>query len=176
MTWMDNLEGVCKKYGFEPVNTGETLIVAVPKMPEEEIQKEIKSIIPEGINYTFREAPKFSTMEALRTLFANVGAITLAMMVKKHKLMISIRTESSILTDKDSDVWDFVRSYLTKDKFIEGWKVMVNEEVMSEYDQKIDKALQGRLPREIGVSKDDILNLRIALETCQDVNEFIDAL
>jgi hypothetical protein len=178
MSWELEFNQLCNDNAIEPVLDGNKFLLVVPKMPSKEVQEKIRAVVPDTINFEYTEGPKVVTTAGLRSLFANAGAQEATVQIDKHSLTITIKSESPVLTEQDSQVWPLVRQFLLADKFVEGWKILVNDTVMSEYDRQLATTLasQTRPERDRGFTSDDLLNLRIALATSQDVNDFINSL
>lgn len=179
MNWETNFINACSKYNIEPVQIDGKMLFICPKMPSEEIQKEILSTFPkpEDVVYKFVEQPRMETMEGLKILFGKAGAKHAEMAIEGHTLLINISSDSPVLTETESDAWPVITQILRADPFVEGWVVKVNDTVMSQYDAKLAKMLENHAPERIrSITDEDVLNLRISLETAQDVNDFINSL
>lgn len=178
MSWELEFNQLCSENAIEPILDGNKFLLVVPKIPSEEVQRKIRAVVPETINFEYSEGPKMVTTAGLRSLFANAGAQEAMVQIDKHSLLITIKSESPLLTEQDSQVWPLVRQFLLADKFVEGWKILVNDTVMSEYNRQLATTLasQTRPERDRGFTSDDILNLRITLENCKSVDEFINSL
>lgn len=173
--WEDTFNRLCIENSIEPVIDGSNFILVVPKMPSEEVQQKIRELVPPQIQYQYREAPKISTTEGLRVLLLQAGAQSALVEIKEHILSITIQGDVPILTEQDSHIWPVIQNLLKADQFVEGWKVTVNGTLMSQYDRKMAAALstQVKPERDTSILQDEITDLRITLENCQDVNDFI---
>jgi len=176
--WQEEFLQVCKDNSIEPVPNGKELLLVVPKTPSKEIQLKLKAMIPETYSIKYTESPRIFTTEGLRILVSQAGATTAEMEIKGHIIVLSIKSESPLLTEQDSGVWKALKGLLLKDQFVEGWKVTVNDMIMSEYNRKLSETLakQTRPERDYCPTNDDIMNLKITLENCKDVNDFINSL
>jgi hypothetical protein len=180
MDWENELIKICLENGIEPIlgMSGERLLI-VPKMPNEDLKQKIREIVPSELQYKFIEGPKIMTTEGLRMILSYCGVKSAFMKRENHTLNISITSDSPHLTEQDSEVWPVIDKLLTTDAFIEGYEIKVNDKIMATYNRQVEKAIASRtltIERDVCPSKDDILNLRITLENCKDVSDFINSL
>jgi hypothetical protein len=177
-SWQTEFETICRQNSIEPLTNGNMLLLIVPKMPKEDIKQKIREIVPSELELQYQEGPKIVTTESLKILFTNVGAKSASVKFIGHTMIIDILCDSEALTSEDSPVWLSLTALLKNDAFILAWKVIVNGKVMSEFDHRINKAISSRSApeRDICPTLDEILDLRITLENCKDVNDFIKSL
>jgi hypothetical protein len=174
--WQEEFNDLCIKYKMEPIVDGSDYLIVVPKIPSQDIQNRLRAIVPQEIQYRYLESAKLSTTLSLKVLFHQIGGVTASAEMKGHTMIFKIDGESPALTDEESPVLNAIKTILNADAFIENWKIILNGTTI--YDSKLNKmlAMQVRPERDICPTKDDILNLRITLETCQDVEEFINSI
>ncbi len=179
MQWLEDLGRLCMSLdnSMEIVQerAGAKYLLVVPRMPSQDIQEKIRSIIPSEVKYEYQESPRVVTTQALKILLAEAHATSVEFHLNKHKVLLEIEGDSPMLTEKDSPAWRAIRNILIQDPFVEAFRVTVNGEIVTEFDPKISEAIKTTIKpeREIGFSTDDIMNLRIDLETCRDVEQFI---
>ena len=178
MGWDIDVKKKCEQYGIEPVMIEDQLVLVCPKLPDEETQRKITEGIPNNIPFKFQEGPRVYTGMYLKMLFQSAGATSAESEIKGHDYLITVTGDTPPLTEEDSKVWQLASDLIKADPFFESWKIVVNGKVMAGYDKRIVKILseQKKPDRTAGFSKDELLNLQITLENCQDVNDFINAI
>lgn len=176
MDWQLKLREKCDKYQIEAMVMDNQLVFVCPKIPDTKIQDEIRSICPSGTQYKFEEGPRVGTMLVIKQIFNQVQGHA-DMIIKDHDLTITAKGDDLCLA-VDSPFTIILDKVLEADTFVESWKLIVNDQVVVKGDKTIAKivAKQTRPQRENTFSNDDILNLQITLESCQDVNDFINSL
>jgi hypothetical protein len=175
--WLDDLADICRDNTMEAMTTPDGAIILVtPKMPPENVQAKIKQTIPQSVHYEIKEGPRIVTTEGLRMFLGQAGASSVLLSTKKHTLIIEISGESPLLMEKESPLWDGLERLLKHDPFVEGYEVLVNGQVILEYNATAAKALEtSKKPeRDICPTEDEIMNLRITLETSNDVLDFLE--
>jgi hypothetical protein len=178
MSWQAQLKQRCDQLSIQPIIMDNELVLICPKIPETPVKNELESIIPTGTNYRFQEGPRIETEEGLKLILKTAGAISAQVEMKGHNFTINVDSQSQYLTNQDSDIWPPINGLLNADPFIESWKILVNGTIMAEHNKIIAKIISSQIrpERDRFLSHDDILNLQITLENCQDVNDFINAL
>jgi hypothetical protein len=178
MSWETDLDKVCRDYKIEPMLEGPDFLLVVPKMPSQEVQDKLKSIIPPEIKYRYVEGPRLVTTISLRTLFQQIPGISATVEIKdkEHEMIFKIDGDAGAFSEEDSQALAFMKSILNADTFVENWKIIVNGTTI--YDSKISKmlAMQVRPERDACPTLDEIMDLRITLENCQTIDEFINSL
>jgi hypothetical protein len=174
MSWENEFSALCAENKIEAAIEGSEYLLVVPKMPSQEIQDKLRAIVPSEIQYRYVEGPKLATTLALRIMFKQMK-VSCTVEMNGHAMTFTIEGDSPAFTEENSPLLDALKIILEADTFVEDWKIILNGETI--YDSTLTKmlAMQIRPERDIGFTKDDILNLRIALE-CQDVNDFINSL
>jgi hypothetical protein len=177
LEWEQEFMNICIKNQIEPIvdAIGNYLLV-VPKMPSEEIQNRLRAIIPTDIQYQYSEGPRLVTTEGLKQIFSHLGVQGAAIELKDHNLILRVATENSQTMEESSPIWEPVNKLVSSDPFVKNWKAIVNDKVV--YDSIIAKTManQTRPEREVCPTKDEIMDLRITLENCEDVNDFINSI
>jgi hypothetical protein len=178
MIWQTEVKNICKQYDIDPVMIDDELVLICPKMPDKDVQKKLTEVIPSTTPYKFQEGPRLSTSTALKILFQTAGAASADSEIKGHDIVITITGQTPPLIEEESPVWGIAAGILKVDPFIDSWKIKINDKVVSEYNKTVATMIanQKRPERVTSFSNDDILNLQITLENCQDVNDFINAL
>jgi hypothetical protein len=174
--WARDFLKICIDNDIEPALEGHEYLLVVPKMPPQEVQDKLREVIPPDIQYRYVEGPRLLTTNGLKGLFQQMAVKSALIEMKDHTMIFKIEGDAPALTDEDAQGIAFMKKVLEADPFVENWKVIVDNKTI--YDSTIDKmlAMQVRPERDACPTKDDILDLRITLENCQDVNDFINSL
>ena len=178
MSWERDFDRLCGEHKIEPVLEGSEFLLVVPKMPSQEIQDKLKTIIPPEIKYRYVEGPRLVTTISLQTMFKQIQGISATVEIKdkEHSMIFKIDGDAGAFSEEDSQALAFMKSLLNADTFVENWKIIVNGTTI--YDSKISKmlAMQVRPERDACPTLDEIMDLRITLENCQTIDEFINSL
>ena len=175
--WEQEFLSICIKNKIEPIIDGAgNYLLVVPKMPDKEIQDRLRTLIPSDIQYTYSEGPRLVTTEGLKQIFGQLKVQSATIELKDHDLILRVNMENTQMVDECSPIWDPVNKLVSSDPFVENWKAIVNDKFI--YDSKVIKTManQTRPERDTCPTKDDIIDLRITLENCRDVNDFINSI
>jgi hypothetical protein len=159
----------CSKHEAEASYDDNAIVLRSPYDLAEEAKAEIAGTLPEGVTLKFIAAPKSSTITDIRNLLDSVHAPGEA---TTEPGSATIRVEG---IEEDHPVWGELSNVLRKDRFFKSWKFIVNGKEMVVNPKVVDEIEKNaRLRARFG--DDDMLNLKIALESTQDVNDFINSL
>lgn len=180
--WEKKLIKICYDLKIEPAafNRDKKIIFICPKIPEEKIKINLVQMIPKDWRYEFVEGPKTITMETFAVILQQVGVITPPEIKREdHKLTVKaqVQTRAGLdPLDRDHPVWDSITDLFKNDGFFNSWNVTLNDVTVS-YDARIAKEVQNQHNiREISIREDEITDLKILLETTEDVNDFLKGL
>ena len=169
--WQEKLAKICENFKIEPLQESDRIIFMCPKMPEEKTKVELVDIIPKSMRYEFIEAPKTSTIFAIRAILIQLGAYKSIVQPSGRTLKIEALNLQSI--DSDNPAWDSISQLLKKDGFFTAWEITFNDNTIK-YDLNIDKEIEKQHHiRDHRIQGDDITNLKIILNSTQDVNDFL---
>ena len=151
-------------------------MVSPKKLDEDQIRVLTEHIPPDCL-YHVQVGLRITTQEGLKVLFQKAEVQAEARM-KGHVMVITATGSNPLIEEEDSPFWEGLVALLKNDPYIEGWKVLLNDKVVREYDKAISDMLakQTRPVNDRGITNEHILDLRISLETCQDVNDFINSI
>jgi len=173
MEWYKGLVEQCVKYGVEPVLENNQVFLLCPKLPDTPVQEQITELIPQTIKRKFIESPKQSSYTIVKSILGSFGGRT-AKFNQSRDLVLEV-TGSGSITKEDCSVWEEVHAVLKKDGYWKSWEIILNNESRGIYDTKLTEEIIKNKTREFGFSKDDILNLKIQLET-STCDEFLRSL
>ena len=182
LTNLNEFDALIKKYELEPINSNGKLVLVCPRMPSSEVQQNIKRYVPPEIDVQFVESLRMSTMEALCNLLLNGqgGALVMPFVpqLKEHRMTLKLSGNTMVL-EPESAIWDVVKRILVADKYLDGFEIIANgnevlnfDRALAQAQEKVAKELERRPTRMSWISKDDVTNLSIALNT-NSVEEFL---
>lgn len=164
MDWMEQLKKTCLNKGYDLVNDKGTLIIICPEEPEPSFKKSLKTLAT--VPLEFRVAPSVGTQMALQRLLELLGG---KIEVKDHHLNLDCHNDAP-----DENLWNNLSDLLSKDVYFKSWTVTVKGKDIIVYDKTVaNECLTQHNLRPTPFSNDDILNLRISLNTCNSVDEFL---
>lgn len=164
MDWMEQLKKTCLNKGYDLVQDKGTLVIICPDEPEESFKNSLKTLVT--VPLEFRVAPSVGTQMALLRLVELLGG---QMEVKNHHLNLNCHNDAP-----DESLWDNLSELLSKDVYFKSWSVTVKGKDVMTHDRNVAKECQTQHNlRDLPFSNDDILNLRISLNACNSVEEFI---
>ena len=164
----------CEQYDIDPITNGNEVLFICPKLPPQDVQDQIVKGLPEKLPFRFVEGLRSTTTAGLQILIRNAGANSMKASVEGRKVIIHLEGQSPHL-DKGSEVWNTINTLMLADRFVEEWEVSLNGETVLSCNKKICAEIADRKEGKV-ILDDDILNLRIALETSEDVMDFIKGL
>jgi hypothetical protein len=178
--WEETLMKVCTENLIEFIRDTRGILLISPQTLNAETQKKIRGLVPIEMSVKFQEGPRLGTVSALRLILREMS-VQADMEIIKHTISISITDNNESFSEKAESACAIIEEILKQDAFIQGWTITVNGSVVKEHDVKkatmIKKALASRpTDRNFCPTKDEILNLKIALGKDQDVNDFINSL
>lgn len=177
--WQDNILKICKKEKIEIYPSQAPLgmmgyIFYRPTPVNKTIQEEIKKNVPDNIPIAFKDKENPVTFPALIALFITSGARRPPKFkVEDHHITINAY-------DIDPNQVDRMRidTILEKDNFFNSWTVNVNDQLLYESNligKKLSKEIQkNKNLREQILTDTDITDLKINLETCNNIDEFLE--
>ena len=178
MEWRDTLLKICKREHIElfPASTpeGQQAIVFYRERPlEDSLVKEIESLVPKEIGVGFKYQDKPQTIPALiATLLISGARSRPQFKIEGHHLIIDISGLEEERVDRMK-----IDTILEQDGYLQSWTVNINGQKL--YDMNL---IGRRLSLEIQNNKkirnqvftdSDMTDLKISLETCRTVDEFL---
>jgi hypothetical protein len=168
--WYYKLLKICNKHNFEPlVDDNNKLIVICPVKPSTQTQTEIYGLIPENINIVFQESIKYSAVTAINLILKSSGIRGMEMASDGRKLSIKVLGD----VEPEPHIYSTVSDILTKDEFYREWRFFINGDERLVVIPKVTAALQSNKPRDTSISKDDVQNLVIALNSATGFDDFL---
>lgn len=156
---MDILE-LARKYNLEIAQSASTLIVISPKSLPEEVTNQLMAYFQgRGLETDIVIGPKPSLVNKLAYLTQGR-----AMLERKNKKLIVTCQEVP-----EQDIWEEIINVVKEDDFYDYIDVKVGADVCYTFSKF---CVVPTTKRETCISSDDILNLRIALETATSLEDF----
>lgn len=167
MEWIDKLQQACLDKGYDVVSQTGTLVVFCPEEPDKTFMEAMEHLSELPIK--FLVAPSLKSQVAFHHLVQTLGG---ELKVNDHQLVFDCQNEPP-----DEELWSRVSDLLIKDKYFRSWKITVKGTDVLTYDRKVASECQTQHSfRDRSFSKDEILNLKIALNNCDTVDAFIKSL
>lgn len=168
--WYYKLLEICSKQNFEPlVDDNNKLTVVCPTKPSSQLQKTIVDIVPNFLTVEFQESIKYSAATAINLILKTSGVRGMALASDGRKLRIKILGD----VEPDSSTISSISDILSKDGFYREWRFYQEEEERLVVIPKVAEAMQSNKPRDTSISKDDIQNLVIALNSASNLDDFL---
>jgi len=164
----EKLMDVCAKNDLEIVPSEGVLLIVGAHMPSAIIQSSIEALMA-GHPIQFVETFKQSSAIRLREVFARAGAASFAMAANKRA--VEIRVQGPI--DKTDIPEPEVSDVMVKDGFFDTWTVALNGEEVYKTSAQAIRACEGHNIRERIINNDDIVNIKILVESCDSVDELL---
>jgi hypothetical protein len=173
--WKTQLLKKCLELKIEPAMMSETKITFLcPHIPPGKEKQSLISILPENIDTEFVEGPKETTIIQLQFYAIKMGARGIQPVSKDHHLVVTLIPGHDAIEATDP-AWAETSEVIQKDGYYDSWEIICGE-IHLTYNLKMIEEAKRRPVRDLSISKDDILNLKIALGASQDVNDFIRSL
>jgi hypothetical protein len=167
MEWIDKLQQACLDKGYDVVAQSGTLVVFCPEQPDKVFMEAMEHLSELPIR--FMVGPSLKSQTAFQYLVQTLGG---ELKVNNHTLMFECLNEPP-----DEELWTRVSDLLIKDKYFRSWKITVKGTNVLTYDRKVASECQDQHNfRDRSFSEDEILNLKIALNSCDTVDAFIKSL
>lgn len=164
----------CNKYFIEPISNGKEVLFICPKIPPKDAQDRITKGLPKELPFRFIEGLRSETTAGLKILMRNAVADTTRLKIEGRKVTVIIEGQSPHL-DRQSQVWEAINELMYQDRYVEEWEITLNGETILVCNKKVFEEIASRKEGKV-ILDDDVLNLRIALETSEDVLDFIKGL
>lgn len=167
MEWIEKLQQACLDKGYDVVSQSGNLIVFCPEPPERLFVEAMTELATVPIK--FLVAPSLKSQVAFQHLVQTLGG---ELKVNDHQLVFECQNEPP-----DEELWNRVSDLLLKDKYFRSWKITVKGNDVLTFDRKVASECHTQHSfRDRSFSKDEILNLKIALNACDTVDAFLKSL
>jgi len=179
--WFDELAEKLVKLGIEIAMTegpaGPKVTVAGPdKEPCQEAKDALWALTPTGVAQEYRWGLLHSTVARLSSGFGRALKSITKGTGERHLVITMIE---EIDPDKVEMVTGAVNGILSQDKFPESWEIKIGSQEVAycypKVSQEWKKNIEARKDRKV-IQKDDLLNLKISLESAKTVEEFLAAM
>lgn len=170
----------CAKLGIEPVMSrdGSAVRFVCPKLPDKKIQDEVLKDVPSEIKSEWKEDMKSSTEGSIQIICEQLRSVGVLKKITvdrpaPHKLKLVLEGREDVLA-KDGPAIETIEEILKLDAYVDCFEIIVNEEKVGSFNRSISTALANRGAPDRGkITEDDSVNLKILLETCSSVDDFI---
>jgi len=142
------------------------------RTPDPSLKKMIVSHLPKGWKYKFQECPRQSTIDTINTL---VNQIRMGMTLSESSHGLEIHLHPPRDVELPQELIESLASLVLNDPYYDVLKIKVNTKVVYGFDRKIADLISSQ-SGERPINNDDLLNLKISLETCQTVEDFINSI
>lgn len=169
----------CFEHGIEPVQfmtdgTRRVFEAVTARKPDGSVIEQLKELLGEEVELLLSEGMKPSTYQALTSLYGRLGPVRVEHGSQGRALRVNITGQ--VMTDDPEGLFQAVHDAILRDGFYETWTVTVNGEESRTVNLVIDREIASRKERDAIINGDDVLNIKIALESTQDVLEFLESI
>jgi len=169
----------CFEHGIEPVQfltdgVRRVFEAVTARKPEKGTIEELKNLLGEGVELALSEGMKPSTYQALTSLYGRLGPVRVEHGSRDRELKVVITGQ--VMTDDPDGVFQAVHDAILRDGYYDSWTVTVNGEESRTVNLVIDREIASRKERDAIINGDDVLNIKIALESTQDVLQFLESI
>jgi hypothetical protein len=166
--WQTDLMRKCMEHNIQPIINDDKLVFVCAAKPSRRIQEQLKAYLPDPGQSEFIEHVKPQTIEKISELLKGTDVRNLNVKEESGRKMtfrIACEEESSIPFGDFNDL-------IIKDGFLDEWTIEAGNDTTT-YNKKVMQALKSNCCKDTGIQEDDILNLRILLESSDTVEDFI---
>ena len=187
------LKDLLKDYNGEEIKGKDLILYVFPDTKDKElIKKKLDEIVPKNKSFRIIEGIKRGTVRGItRTVRGKVKELESISKPDKHLLMSmksipsgeSVEELIGVLTGKgkgkgkeitrDSEEWGEISKILYEDGYYRSWEIRLNGETVLVYHKIITKEHNRMQELGMNITKDNITDLRIALET-DSIESFIE--
>ena len=169
--WKQDLLQVCERLHIEGLikSDGKELILVSPKKVEQKDLDLIKKILPEDAIYQVVLGPKQATMMALAVFMKSAGCDPNDIKEDHQSIQVQLRQE----VDPEHEIWKNISELLYADGFYESWTFTYDGTVVHYGNRKAIDEARNRKARLTIISKDEISDLTILLESSNSVDDFL---
>jgi hypothetical protein len=174
--WKALLAKKCIPFKIQPVVTIDKVTFYCPVEPKGETKAQLIQSLPHDLQHEFLIQPKPQTMEAVTILLLTVGGTV----ISSYKTLTISLPETSDTIPIHEIIQD-INDILSIDEYFESWSIRVGDQVtiytlaQAKAQVNVNQELGKHTTRAQAISDDDLLNLKIMLET-MDVSTFISSI
>jgi hypothetical protein len=172
MNWEREIKRVCTQLNINAHLKSENKILFIcAKIPEGEQKEQLLSTLPAEFSYEFIESPKVTTITDILGICMNFGISPRVPEIDdRHFKLVNISSNPQI--DEDHEIWDTINQILITDGYFESWDIEINK-IKKSVNLKIAREKRG-VTRDSGITEDEILNLKIALNQDISFDKFLE--
>ena len=169
--WYEQLCMLCSAKKIETIVGNDNKIhLFCAELPDGKEKESITSLIPNDCQYEFHHSIKETSLLALRHLLTMAEARSFKMRNENRCLTLDIDGQ----IPDDHPAWAEINKVLTMDGYYKRWTIAVNGSEYYTYDPVVAEDHQKNQDNHERIIKDDdVMNLKIALESTDSVDEFL---
>jgi hypothetical protein len=160
----------------EPVSRNGKIMMICPRLPDLKLQEEVSREIMShcSLPVEWEESIKYPTYDTLKTTLRMAGAGALKVGIKSpHEVLVVVSGVLRVEEDDLPAVWSTIADVLVQDGYTTALTVEYNGQVVLTKNDAVAKVLQGNPVRDLPITKDDVLDVRILVNAAKSVDEFL---
>lgn len=166
--WHDIINCFCKSVQASAIKDGSNLIIISPREITEQELAALKNGIPSELILKIVVGPQPSIMLVVEEALIYFHIIyNVIIDMKARKFVLEVNNSYDI----DNPVWIMIGELIRMDTFFKSWELILNGK-SHVFDFNVAKEIANHKETTI-LTKDTLTDLQIALENCNDVNDFI---
>lgn len=173
MDWKSQIVSACNEKGYELAQDTRTneLHIFCPEKPTQCFREAMERFAGGNAHIVFDVAPKQSTTLGIMALVQNLRGKS-----KANEDIGHLEIDLDLEPNDVEGLKDHVHDMLLRDKFFKSWTVTVKGNEILDYNRKVAEECEGHNIRESIFTDDDMLNLKIALESAETVDAFLESI
>jgi len=173
---IENIRTRLQQLKVEPISRNGKIMMICPKLPDSKLQEELNREISSetSLPVEWEEGIKYTTYETLKTTLRMAGAGALKVGIKSpHEVLVVVSGELRVEEDDLPAVWNTIADVLSKDGYTTGLEITYNGQVVLTKNDAVARVLQGNPVRDLPITKEDVLDVRILVNAAKSVDEFL---
>jgi hypothetical protein len=166
----------CMKYDIEPIIDGDKKLVLVcAHTPDEKIQKDLLESVPAEQPHEFIERMKLVTVTMISFSLSQLNGVRVSPppVLEKNKnnpRYFHLKVYGEI--ENDDPIWASIFKAFENDRYVDGYGIFVNDKKFRIWSRTVEAEVASHQGGN-SITADDLLNLRIALETSTSVDDLL---
>ena len=177
MDWRIDLMKRCKEKNIEISQEGPMVTFFCPKEPTEADKLEIVGPIPvktlSVLNVEFVASWKPSSSTKIETISKMSGVVLSVENKMKDKTVVCRGTILPQMGGDPEKIFTEISDTIMEDGWADAWEITIGDDCRTFNRKVIETLTSHNITREFSFTPDEILNLRIDLENCQTIDDFI---
>ena len=147
--------------------------IILPRLPKAADLEALKVDIPEEVIYEIIEAMKPSTSNRIKYLLQSAQVASADSKTDGRHLTLNVMPMPGKDMEEYAKVWADINEELLGDGYFDTWEISCGDMKLYCNRKIMEERRKNAGIRDISILDEDILNLKIALGSSQDVNEFL---